>query len=76
MGGIARGAWLPRAFVFVAIGEPIGKDEIERPPGDPGRHREAVDGKVVRVEEVAGVVLARRPTLEKTMLVEETRSPL
>ena len=36
---------LPGRIVhLVAVGESVGKDQVERPPGDPGRHSEAIDG--------------------------------
>src|SRR5256885_14728983 len=63
---------LPRGVVhLVAIGETVGEHEIERGPGDPGRDREAVDREGVRVEEVAGVMLAGGTPLEETVFVEE-----
>src|SRR4029077_5445104 len=63
---------LPRWIVhLIAVREAVRENEVEGPPGDPRRHREAVDGKVVRIEEKAGVMLALRTPLVETVLVEE-----
>ena len=60
-----------RIVHLIAVREAIGENEVEGPSSNPSRHRETVDGKVVRVEEMAGVMLALRAPLVETVLVEE-----
>ena len=60
-----------RVVHLVAIRETVREHEIERSPGDPRRQREAVRRKVVRVEEMSGVMLAIGASFHETVFVEK-----